>query len=202
MDIRIYHARAVREALAWDVAQATVALQRGEYYLAGEVRIEADTRERCLAGAWAASQTQDMPWAPGQRSTLPGDLCGLKGRLWLVGSLDSWRPLPLSATADAAAVDSFEAFHGQRPIMLDYVDSDATEWGAMWNTLASRYGGDPVCLDPASGEAWQYHGTWCDAGGLWHSFRHRAFPGLGERRCERIRASTLYRPRLAQRRPA
>ena len=50
-------------------------------------------------------------------------------------------------------------------------------WHEAWAALATEYG-DTVCLDPASGESWQYMGTEEREPGKWtHCFRHRAYRG-------------------------
>ena len=58
--------------------------------------------------------------------------------------------------------------------------ADRLEWEAAWAEIARRHG-NAVCLDLASGEAWQYMGTEVGgvAGRTEHVFRHRALNGGG-----------------------
>jgi hypothetical protein len=93
----------------------------------------------------------------------------------------------------------------QRPVvsswfMLDVADP---ELGLAWTTIQNRFG-DVECLDPDTGEVWQYMGTVLMPAPLtglssWvHEFRHRSFVGTdrqggwpinGERMFVRVPAS-------------
>lgn len=57
------------------------------------------------------------------------------------------------------------------------------EWERMWSALARLplNGGDPCCLNPATGATWQYLCTAHTEDGWFHYFRHRHHPKTGQR---------------------
>ena len=62
-------------------------------------------------------------------------------------------------------------------------------WREAWYALSGKYHGDIEARDPASGECWQYMGTWRMPDATWvHQFRHRAYRGH-ERRNESFPAT-------------
>jgi len=68
-----------------------------------------------------------------------------------------------------------------------------------WDALASETGGDKVEENPASGEVWQYMGSWklypdapCPARWV-HQFRHRDHPRTGSRLVRNLPVSEGFR---------
>lgn len=76
-----------------------------------------------------------------------------------------------------------------------WVERGSPEWDQMWGLVASWFD-SADCLDPASGEVWQYMGTeyGCHNSryAWWHCFRHRALPPFGRRHYVWIEASTQW----------
>jgi hypothetical protein len=66
-----------------------------------------------------------------------------------------------------------------------------------WGQIAERYG-DPTCLDPQTGEAWEYMGTawWADEDQGVHEFRHRHLPAAGAPERRNIPTSKNWTPSL------
>jgi hypothetical protein len=85
---------------------------------------------------------------------------------------------------------------------LVFLDRGCSEWSFAWGRVPTtelsscKEPGCPCVESPDSGESWQYMGTEPEArrhgalGVVWyHTFRHRDYPGTGQREYWRVQAS-------------
>lgn len=69
-----------------------------------------------------------------------------------------------------------------------FAEPDSPQWVEAWLALKAEFG-DEACENRSNGEVWQYMGTFSYGGTLHHEFRHRDFPGTGQRLYRRYPAS-------------
>jgi hypothetical protein len=66
---------------------------------------------------------------------------------------------------------------------IEFISSEEPEWNAMWERLKTATGDkDYMAENEASGEVWQYMGTYDG----YHEFRHRHHPKTDKREYKKI----------------